>query len=315
MKSIIKAIKETSWTVRLLIVIGISLCSIPLVSSIHSGIQQNNMISTYESKVKHTDKAKINEQIQKAHNYNDMLFQTMGASVGDIDTAILSDESYENILNLSDNGIMGSIEIPKIGVDLPIYHGTSDDVLSNGVGHLQNSSFPVGGENTRTVLTGHRGLPNAKLFTRLDELKELLDYMIYSKDRSDSWYPDLMAISSKTIISILEDYGYNIPTYMKRLTWNDDYADNAHFIATDTFNDIHEFYLKNKKAFTLTKDSIIIELGNDAASKKTLTSWVNTLPPEVQTKSISTRDCNKMTMNRREFESCSHIKFKRFGWF
>ena len=92
-------------------------------------------------------------------------------------------------------------------------------------------------------------------------------------------------------------------------------TDNAHFIAADTFNDIHEFYLKNKKAFTLTKDSIIIELGNDAASKKTLTSWVNTLPPEVQTKSISTRDCNKMTMNRREFESCSHIKFKRFGWF
>lgn len=130
------------------------------------------MISTYESKVKHTDKAKINEQIQMAHNYNDMLFQTMGASVGDIDTDILSDESYENILNLSDNGIMGSIEIPKIGVDLPIYHGTSDDVLSNGVGHLQNSSFPVGGENTRTVLTGHRGLPNAKLFTRLDELKK-----------------------------------------------------------------------------------------------------------------------------------------------
>ena len=97
MKSIIKAIKETSWTVRLLIVIGISLCSIPLVSSIHSSIQQNSMISTYESKVKHTDKAKINEQIQKAHNYNDMLFQTMGASVGDIDTAILSDESYEKI--------------------------------------------------------------------------------------------------------------------------------------------------------------------------------------------------------------------------
>ena len=130
------------------------------------------MISTYESKVKHTDKAKIIEQIQKAHNYNDMLFQTMGASVGDIDTAILSDESYENILNLSDNGIMGSIEIPVIDVDLPIYHGTSDDVLSNGVGHLQNSSFPVGGENTRTVLTGHRGLQNAKLFTMLDELKK-----------------------------------------------------------------------------------------------------------------------------------------------
>lgn len=172
MKSIIKAIKETSWTVRILVIIGIGLCSVPLVSSIHSGIQQNNMISTYESEVKKTDKSKVKEQIQSAQKYNDMLFQTRGASVGNIDTEILSDENYESILNLTGKGIMGSIEIPKIGVDLPIYHGTSDDVLSNGVGHLQNSSFPVGGENTRTVLTGHRGLPNAKLFTRLDELKK-----------------------------------------------------------------------------------------------------------------------------------------------
>ena len=93
MKSIIKAIKETSWTVRLLIVIGISLCSIPLVSSIHSSIQQNSMISTYESKVKQTDKSKVKEQIQSAQKYNDMLFQTRGASVGNIDTEILSDEN------------------------------------------------------------------------------------------------------------------------------------------------------------------------------------------------------------------------------
>lgn len=130
------------------------------------------MISTYESEVKQTDKSKVKEQIQSAQKYNDMLFQTRGASVGNIDTEILSDENYESILNLTGKGIMGSIEIPKIGVDLPIYHGTSNDVLLNGVGHLQNSSFPVGGENTRTVLTGHRGLPNAKLFTRLDELKK-----------------------------------------------------------------------------------------------------------------------------------------------
>ena len=130
------------------------------------------MISTYESEVKQTDKSKVKEQIQSAQKYNDMLFQTRGASVGNIDTEILSDENYESILNLTGKGIMGSIEIPKIGVDLPIYHGTSDDVLSNGVGHLQNSSLPVGGANTRTVLTGHRGLPNAKLFTRLDELKK-----------------------------------------------------------------------------------------------------------------------------------------------
>lgn len=189
------------------------------------------MISTYESKVKHTDKAKINEQIQKAHNYNDMLFQTMGASVGDIDTDILSDESYENILNLSDNGIMGSIEIPKIGVDLPIYHGTSDDVLSNGVGHLQNSSFPVGGENTRTVLTGHRGLPNAKLFTRLDELKKddlfyihvgnkTLAYQIYKIEIvKKEEAPDVLGIEEgKDLATLLTCTPYGINTHRLILT-------------------------------------------------------------------------------------------------
>lgn len=189
------------------------------------------MISTYESKVKHTDKAKINEQIQRAHNYNDMLFQTMGASVGDIDTDILSDESYENILNLSDNGIMGSIEIPKIGVDLPIYHGTSDDVLSNGVGHLQNSSFPVGGENTRTVLTGHRGLPNAKLFTRLDELKKddlfyihvgnkTLAYQIYKIEIvKKEEAPDVLGIEEgKDLATLLTCTPYGINTHRLILT-------------------------------------------------------------------------------------------------
>lgn len=189
------------------------------------------MISTYESKVKHTDKAKINEQIQMAHNYNDMLFQTMGASVGDIDTDILSDESYENILNLSDNGIMGSIEIPKIGVDLPIYHGTSESVLQAGVGHLQNSSFPVGGENTRTVLTGHRGLPNAKLFTRLDELKKddlfyirvgnkTLAYQIYKIEIvKKEEAPDVLGIEEgKDLATLITCTPYGINTHRLILT-------------------------------------------------------------------------------------------------
>lgn len=231
MKSIIKAIKETSWTVRILVLIGIGLCSIPLVSSIHSGIQQNNMISTYESEVKQTDKSKVKEQIQSAQKYNDMLFQTRGASVGNIDTEILSDENYESILNLTGKGIMGSIEIPKIGVDLPIYHGTSDDVLSNGVGHLQHSSFPVGGENTRTVLTGHRGLPNAKLFTRLDELKKddlfyihvgnkTLAYQIYKIEIvKKEEAPDVLGIEEgKDLATLLTCTPYGVNTHRLILT-------------------------------------------------------------------------------------------------
>ena len=189
------------------------------------------MISTYESEVKQTDKSKVKEQIQSAQKYNDMLFQTRGASVGNIDTEILSDENYESILNLTGKGIMGSIEIPKIGVDLPIYHGTSDDVLSNSVGHLQNSSFPVGGENTRTVLTGHRGLPNAKLFTRLDELKKddlfyihvgnkTLAYQIYKIEIvKKEEAPDVLGIEEgKDLATLLTCTPYGINTHRLILT-------------------------------------------------------------------------------------------------
>ena len=115
------------------------------------------------------------EQTSKnAKRYNELLWQANGAIVGDYSETALSDEMYQKMLNLrnDEKGIMGTLRIPKISVSLPIYHGTSDEVLENGVGHLQGSSLPIGGENTRSVLTGHRGLPNSKLFTRLDELEE-----------------------------------------------------------------------------------------------------------------------------------------------
>ena len=164
--------KKKRISTRFLYIVGVLLCAFPLLSSIYTGVEQNNMLSTYKSEVTATDMQTIEEQVELAHKYNEALFQISNSSVGDMSTDILSDESYNSILDITGKGIIGTIEIPKIDVNLPIYHGTDDDVLSNGVGHLQNSSFPVGGENTRTVLTGHRGLPNAKLFTRLDELKK-----------------------------------------------------------------------------------------------------------------------------------------------
>ena len=82
------------------------------------------------------------------------------------------DASYASLLDTTGTGGMGSMDIPKIGVELPIYHGTSEEVLSKGIGHLQGSSLPVGGESTHSILTGHRGLPQSKLLTRLDELEE-----------------------------------------------------------------------------------------------------------------------------------------------
>lgn len=81
-------------------------------------------------------------------------------------------EEYHQLLNMGDNGVMGSISIPKIGVELPLYHGTEEKELAKGVGHYEGSSLPVGGTDTHTVLSGHRGLPSADLFTRLDEVEK-----------------------------------------------------------------------------------------------------------------------------------------------
>lgn len=196
------------------------------------------MLSTYKSEVTATDTQTIEEQVELAHEYNEALFQISNSSVGDMSTDILSDESYNSILDITGKGIIGTIEIPKIDVNLPIYHGTDDDVLSNGIGHIQTSSFPVGGINTRTVVSGHRGLPNAKLFTRLDELVKndlfyfkvggkTLAYKIYKievvkKDEA----PDVIGIEEgKDLATMITCTPYGINTHRlivtgKRVPYN-----------------------------------------------------------------------------------------------
>lgn len=148
---------------------GFALCSYPLVSSVVERRFQEKTVATYQKKVSKKDSQSV---LEEARAYNSMLNQTKGAIIGNLEEHILSDESYLRQLNLSGDGVMGSVEIPKINVHLPIYHGTSDEVLAKGAGHLQESSLPVGGMNTRSVLTSHRGLPSSKLFTRLDELEQ-----------------------------------------------------------------------------------------------------------------------------------------------
>lgn len=223
--------KKKRISTRFLYIVGVLLCAFPLLSSIYTGVEQNNMLSTYKSEVTATDTQTIAEQVELAHKYNEALFQISNSSVGDMSTDILSDESYNSILDITGKGIIGTIEIPKIDVNLPIYHGTDDDVLSNGIGHLQNSSFPVGGENTRTVLTGHRGLPNAKLFTRLDELKKddlfyirvgnkTLAYQIYKIEIvKKEEAPDVLGIEEgKDLATLITCTPYGINTQRLILT-------------------------------------------------------------------------------------------------
>ena len=157
---------------NIIFVLGFLILLAPLIMNFMQGQHQSDAVSAYESSVDNKSEEEIQEMLTEAEAYNNMLFQSNGAVVDNLDSSILSDDSYNSLLSQSLNGVMGSIEIPKISVDLPIYHGTSDEVLSMGIGHIQGTSLPIGGENTHSVLSGHRGLPGSKLFTRLDEIKE-----------------------------------------------------------------------------------------------------------------------------------------------
>ena len=147
---------------------GLSLLLYPTVSDYWNSLHASEAVAAYAENVENLDSAKYDDILSASHAYNRSLLGRSSAFT-------LTDEQaaeYETLLDVNDTGIMGYIEIPSISISLPIYHGTEDSVLQIAVGHLEWSSLPVGGESTHCVLSGHRGLPSAKLFTNLDQLVE-----------------------------------------------------------------------------------------------------------------------------------------------
>lgn len=157
---------------KLLLVIGLLFCFYPLVAGMYDSWLQSQSVSSFASQMHNSDAAQIEGIIDEAHSYNEKLYSLRTGILSPSERSDSENADYNSQLNFSVNGMMGSLEIPKIGVNLPIYHGTDESVLAKNVGHLQGSSLPVGGTNTRAVLTAHRGLPTAKLFTRLDEMEK-----------------------------------------------------------------------------------------------------------------------------------------------
>lgn len=148
--------------------IGLSLLLYPSLSNYWNSFHASRAIATYAEQAANLEEDACSELLAAAESYNDTL-----PSRGN--TFSLSDaenETYQSLLNIGGTGIMGYIEIDSLDVSLPIYHGTDEAVLQIAVGHLDWSSLPVGGESTHCVLSGHRGLPSAKLFTNLDKLTE-----------------------------------------------------------------------------------------------------------------------------------------------
>lgn len=161
----------TNLLLVLVFLTGLAIALYPMVSDQFNLYRASLLINDYEVKAQALTEEDYTDVFSACDAYNADL---IGGEVPDV-FSVHTDEAspeYMALLNMEDDGIMGSIEIPKIGVKLPIYHTTFDDVLQNGVGHMEGSSLPVGGGSTHCVLAGHRGLPSAKLFTDLDQIRE-----------------------------------------------------------------------------------------------------------------------------------------------
>ena len=157
-----------TWILVLIMLIGLGIMAYPTVSEWWNSFHASRAIASYSSAVESVDKEKLAEMIQAAHEYNERLLKKPNPyNMSEEDL-----KEYNSLLDLSGTGIIGYITIKSIGVYIPIYHGVEESVLQIAIGHIDWTSLPVGGESTHAVVSGHRGLPSAKLFTDLDQMRE-----------------------------------------------------------------------------------------------------------------------------------------------
>ncbi len=164
--------KVTTILAVLLILVGVGIMAYPAISNYVNEINGSYAIQELTEQMEKVDSEEIIEQRQRAEAYNEKLSDVQITDIFDTSSNQVSDDDeYYEIMDFAQD-IMGYIQIPSIDVKLPIYHGTSAEVLAKGVGHLPQSAFPIGGEGNHSVLTGHTGLPSAELFTDIIKLKE-----------------------------------------------------------------------------------------------------------------------------------------------
>lgn len=235
------------------IIVGTGIFLYPSISNYFAEKNHVEAIRNYDKMVVKIGEDSLKKEKEKAQTYNENL---SGDPVHDpfvLESGYALPENYKEVLNISGDGIMGYIQIPKISVDLPIYHGTSEEVLEKGVGHIQNTSVPIGGNSTHSVLTGHTGLPNAELFTRLDELvvgdifyihvlNDILTYKVYEikvvlPDNID----ELRITSGEDLVTLVTCTPYGVNSHRllvkaKRVEYEDYTENNNSGNTTETSN-------------------------------------------------------------------------------
>ena len=157
----------------LMFLIGFGILVYPTVSDQWNKYRQSKLISNYESTVEEMTEVDFTEEWEKAKAFDATLIQNnLYGDVFGEDNGELENTEYWKVLNVAKDGVMGYLSIPKINVKNAIYHGTGDKVLQTGIGHLNGTKLPIGGESTHSVLAAHRGLPTARLFTDVDQLRK-----------------------------------------------------------------------------------------------------------------------------------------------
>ena len=197
----------------------------PTISNYIANKEFQGAIKTYNKSVKKISEEDLTEELNKAIKYNNELNGTEIHDPFEPGSGYIVPDNYKDVLNISGDGIMGYIQIPKISLKLPIYHTSSEKVLEKGIGHLETTALPIGGVGNNPILTGHRGLPQAELFTRLDEVKKgniiyihvLNKHLSYEVDSIKVIKPDdvgtLRAIKGRDMITLITCTPYGINTH------------------------------------------------------------------------------------------------------
>ena len=175
----------------LMFLLGFAILIYPTVSNQWNTYRQNQLISSYEELIGKMAEEDFTKEWEKANAFNDAIIHIyiFGEVCGENGYDIKNTE-YWQILNVGNDGVMGYVSIPKINVKLSIYHGTADDVLQTGIGHLNGTKLPIGGESTHSVLAAHRGLPSARLFTDIDQLERGDMFYIHVLDETLAYQVD-----------------------------------------------------------------------------------------------------------------------------
>lgn len=207
----------------MLFLFGAGIFLYPTVSNYFAEHRQASVIEDYQEKIDEADEEELEAEWEKAEAYNQNL---SGDPVRDPfieGSGYVLPRNYQEVLNV--DGVMGYVEIPKIDVLLPIYHGSSGEVLENGAGHIEATALPIGGSGRHAVLTGHRGIPGAELFTRLDEMERgdvffihvLGRTLAYEVDQIKTVLPteldDIQPVQGRDLVTLLTCTPYGVNTH------------------------------------------------------------------------------------------------------